>query len=394
MTRRLGLTLAAAVLCVTTAGSVRAQAKPEFVRPPYAGAYEPQGIDERGLWMELDEGERALRDSPLVVGDPRLHDWVRSVLCKAVGFDRCQATRIYLVRDDSFNATMAPNGLMHVHLGLLARLHSEAELAVILAHEFAHFELRHSLYDFRNRRKGSDIIAWISLAGVATSQSTSAIQNGVVAGLFRFNRAQETAADLLAAAYVRASPYRLRASAPWRRLLEEDEALRSERKARKVRRYYPYVTDTHPTNLQRIAYFSVLEAEAGTRGDDGAEAYREVTNAIIGDLFAGLVKGNEFGAVDYVIRARGDALGWNGRLLAMRGELYRSRATPRDLSTAQAFFERATGYRDAPAEAWRGLGLTALRLGETAVGRSALAEYLKRAPRANDAGAIRLLLED
>jgi hypothetical protein len=384
-------------LCWTLIGSALAQSKPEFARPPYAGAYDPQGVDERGLWMQFDEGERVLRDSPFVVRDPRLQDYVRSILCKAVGFDRCQATRLYLVRDDSFNASMAPNGVMHVHLGLLARLHSEAELALVLAHEFAHFELRHGLNGFRNRRRGSDVIAWISLAGVATNQSTSAMQNGVVVGLFSFSRAQESAADLLAAAYIRASPYNLRASAPWRRVLEEDEALRSERKLRNIRRYYPYVTDTHPTNLQRIAYFTVLKNEAvaaGAVGDDGAEAYRDATDAIVSDLFAGLIKSNEFGAVDYVIRARGDTLGWNGRLLTLRAELYRFRALPRDIATAREFFEKATGYRDAPAEAWRGIGLTALRLGETETGRSALAEYLKRAPRANDAGAIRMLLEN
>jgi hypothetical protein len=368
-----------------------------FTRPPYAGAYEPQGVDERGLWMELDEFERRFRDSPMVFRNERLNEYVKAVLCKTVGFDRCASVRVYVVNDSSFNATMAPNGLMQVHIGALVRLHSEAELAAVLGHEFAHFELRHTLQGFRNRRRGSDWMAWIGLAGAVTNQNTSTIQSGIIAGLYSFNREQETAADLLGAAFIRASPYRLSASQVWKRVVQEDDALRADRHLKKVRRYYPYVTDTHPTSLQRMAYFVALEkeaADAGNPGDEGAEDYRQATRPVLSDLFAGLVKGNEFGAVDFVVRSRGDALGWDGQLLSIRAELYRQRGTPRDIATARQFFEKATTYADAPPDCWRGLGLTALRLGEGETGRAALSEYLKRVPNARDAATIKLLLEN
>lgn len=392
---RLGLLLLAALAALT---SSHARAKNmAFARPPYAGAYEPQGVDERGLWMELDEFERRFRDSPMVFRDERLSEYVKAVLCKAVGFDRCETVRVYVVNDSSFNASMAPNGLMEIHIGALARLHSEAELAAVLGHEFAHFELRHTLQGFRNRRRGADWMAWIGLAGAVTNQNTTTIQNGIIAGLFSFSRTQETAADLLAAAYIRASPYRLSASQVWKRILQEDDALRADRKLRKVRRYYPYVTDDHPTDLQRIEYFAKLEKEAADAGDPGEEDtddYRRATTPVLTDLFAGLVKGNEFGAADFVIRSRGDALGWDGQLLSIRAELYRQRGTPRDVAIAREFFEKATTYADAPPDCWRGLGLTALRLGEGETGRAALSEYLKRVPNARDAATIKLLLEN
>lgn len=366
----------------------------EFVRPPYAGAYEPQGVDERGLWMEIDEGERAFRDSPIVVRDAKLNAHLRSVLCQTVGFDRCEAVRIYVVRDSSFNAGMYPNGLMLVHLGLLARLHSDAELATVLGHEFAYFELRHSLQIFRRQRSSSDAIAWLSLAGAATNTNTSPAQNLLVMGFFGFSRAQETDADLLAAAYVRSSPYQLRAAQVWQRLLDEHNALRAERGMRKTKRYRPGPVDTHPTDLQRIAYFTKLEAEANGEGEEATVPYLEATRPLLGELFDSLIKGNEFAAADFVIRARGDALGWDGPMLALRGELYRMRANPRDLVTARQFFERATAYPDAPPESWRGLGLAALRLGEADAGRAALSEYLKRMPDARDASTIKMLLEN
>lgn len=374
-----------------------ATGKREFARPPYAGTYEPQGVDERGIWMQFDEAERGLRDSPAVYRDEKLNTYVRSVLCRTVGFDRCAAVRIYVIKDSSFNATMAPNGLMVVHTGLLARLSSEAELAAVLGHEFAHFELRHSLQRFRLQRRSGDLAAWIGLAGAATGHSTTDIRNTIDAGYYSFSRENETEADLLSAAFARSSPYRLRGSEVWKRMILENDALREERKLRKIRRFRPGITDTHPTNLQRVAYLAVLEKEAAAAGDGGEDdfaEYRAATLPILPEMFDSLVKGNEFGAADYVIRQRGDTLGWDGQLLTLRAELYRQRAAPRDLATAREFFEKATTYADAPPESWRGLGLTAMRLGDLEPARAALAEYLKRLPDARDAASIRALLEN
>ena len=369
-------------------------AKAEFARPAYAGAYQPQGTDERGLWMEIDEAERSIRDLPGVVKDEGLNAFVRGVLCRTVGDDRCAATRIYVVQDAELNAGMYPNGAMLVNTGLLVRLHSEAELATILGHEFAHFEQRHALKQFRSRRTGSDILAWVSLAGAASNQNTGMIQNAIVGGFFSFDRAQETESDLLAAQFVRSSPYRLRASAVWKRAIQERDALREERGLKKIRRLRPGLTETHPTNEQRFVYFSKIEAEAGEGGEDGIESYRTATAGVILPVLAALAKGNEFGAADYIIKSRGEALGWDAPLLYARGELYRQRANPRDLATARGFFEQATSRPDAPAESWRGLGLTAMRLGDPGAGKAALAEYMKRAPAAPDAKSIKILLEN
>jgi predicted Zn-dependent protease len=115
--------------------------------------YQPTGVDEIGLWREDDEQERALAASPIVIRDEALTSYVKGVLCAAVGQDRCNATRIYILREPSFNATMVPNGTMRVYSGLLLRVHSEAELAAILGHEFGHFEKRHGLQEFKAKRR-------------------------------------------------------------------------------------------------------------------------------------------------------------------------------------------------------------------------------------------------
>ncbi len=388
---------AAVLAAISLGGGIAdpAQAgKAEFARPPYAGAYDPQGVDERGLWMQMDEGERAFRDTPAVLHNPALSTYIRQILCRTVGDDRCAAVRIYVVRDDSFNASMAPNGLMVVHTRFLARVHSEAEVAAVLGHEFAHFERRHLLNRFRAGRSTRDAIAWISLAGAVSRVSMAATTSSLLFNYYTFNRDQEAEADALSVQYLKASPYRLRASEIWKRISDEDDALRKERGLRKIRRATPGLFDTHPTNLQRIAFHAKEEAAAGEVGEDGVEAYRAATAPVLRELFDPLVKGNEFGAADYVIRERGEALGWDAPLLFLRGELYRLRGNPRDLATARGFFQQAVALPDPPSESWRGLGLCAMRLGDADAGRAALSEYLKRVPQAGDGAAIKLLVEN
>jgi beta-barrel assembly-enhancing protease len=388
--RRLFVLLAT---CLAFTGGQALAKKLEFTRPPYAGAYEPQGVDERGLWMEADEEERTLRDQPYVLKSPALEAYLREILCNTVGVDRCSSARIYIIKDASFNASMAPNGLMLVHTGLLARLHSDAELATVLGHEFAHFEKRHSLHGFASRRSATDAISWISLTGAVLGQSTSDIQNSIIFGVYAFTRVQESEADSLSGEFVRASRYRLRGSDVWLRAQQEEEALRAERGLKKLERLSPGLLDSHPTNSQRMSYFVAAESGASGDGEDGFEHFKSVTESLTQEIFEPLVRGNEFGAADYVIRARGEALGWDAPLLYSRGELYRLRAYPRDLVTARDLFRQAIILPNSPPQAWRGLGLVEMKLGEAEVGKTALAEYLKRAPQAADAATIGMLLK-
>src|SRR5689334_6775142 len=100
MPRVRGLILAGLAL----AASAAAAAERSPVLPPFSWAYQPVGVDERGLWTEADELERAFRDSRLLVRDEALNNYVHGVLCRAVGEDRCKGVRLYILRDASFNA--------------------------------------------------------------------------------------------------------------------------------------------------------------------------------------------------------------------------------------------------------------------------------------------------
>ncbi len=58
--------------------------------PPSTAGYQPQDKLERGLWYQMAEYERELKTSKFLVTDPALNNYVRGVLCRQVGQERCQ----------------------------------------------------------------------------------------------------------------------------------------------------------------------------------------------------------------------------------------------------------------------------------------------------------------
>ena len=151
------------VLAQAAAPAVPAPPAPALLDSAVDEAYVPQDKDERGLWMEMEKVERELKVSPLVMRDPALNAYVKSVLCKLIGQARCAPVRLYIIRTSEFNATMAPNGVLEVYSGLLLRSRNEAQLAAVLGHEYTHYARRHSLQLFRDVRSKSSATMWFSL---------------------------------------------------------------------------------------------------------------------------------------------------------------------------------------------------------------------------------------
>ncbi|MDB5686120.1 MAG: peptidase, partial [Rhizorhabdus sp.] len=117
--------MVAACAAAMAIGTVHAATGVSDGLPPFAAAYEPATVDERGLWMDADENERQLRDSTLVIREEGLNRYLKDVLCRTVGADRCKGVRIYVVEVPAFNANMAPNGTMQVWTGMLLRVQNE-----------------------------------------------------------------------------------------------------------------------------------------------------------------------------------------------------------------------------------------------------------------------------
>jgi predicted Zn-dependent protease len=381
--------LLATALCFAAPLAAQASPKPDFAIPTYTAAYEPQGVDERGLWMEFDEMERSLRDSRFVIKDPELNAYIRGVLCRTVGDDRCGTVRLYIVQNPAFNASMASNGAMMVHTGLLLRVRDEAELGAVLGHEFAHFELRHSLTNFKSARSTTDILNW---ASVLTTSGASLAVN-LWSMHFAFSRAQETEADLLGLKYLVASPYPASSAAHvWENLMAEADATAAGRYQKIKHSYSTGPFATHPSSLARATYLRAEAAKAADDGDPAAGGYRAGMAKWLPLLLTDQIKLNDFGGTDYLLKQYAAVAGWTPELLFARGELYRERGNPRDLVSASQFYEEAIAKGYERPEAKRGLGLALMRSQHPDEGRAALQDYLNARPDAPDAGVLKTLV--
>lgn len=358
--------------------------------PTYTPAYMPTGVDERGQWMEADEYERQLRDSRSLIKDPALNDFVRGVLCRTVGEDRCASVRIYILRVPLFNATMSANGAMTVWSGLLLRMRSEAELGAVLGHEFGHFELRHIVKSFKNARSGTDFMAW---AGVLAPYNFG-FQIGAIGQIYAFNRAQEQEADLIGLRYLGSSAYpSADAANVWSRLMAEADASALGRKRKATQHYAAGFLADHPTELSRATYLRKAAQEIGDTEPYPDDQYQAVMAKWLPEFLSDQIKLNDFGGSEFLLGQLANG-GWSSALLFARGELYRTRGNPRDLVSAAQFYQQAIDQGEAPSEAWRGLGLSLLRSQQAAPGGAALREYLRLKPDAPDATIISTLIAE
>ncbi|MCC6828812.1 MAG: M48 family metalloprotease [Novosphingobium sp.] len=345
----------------------------------------------------MDEDERVLTTSDLVIHDEALTAYVAKVLCDTVGADRCKATRVYIIREPAINASMAPNGTMRVFSGLLLRMRSEAELGAVLGHEFGHFERRHTLNHFKARRSGTDILAWASvLASISTSssiqRSNQNIQLQVYGDLYRFGRNQEREADILGLSYLNQSRLRPQAASQvWQNQMAEIEASARVKGLSKPNFSTIAFTASHPPEAERAVYLADLAQPDAANRDDGAERYRAALMPWMPLFLADQIKLNDFGASEYVIQSLAQG-GWSAQLWLARGELYRGRGNPRDLVLAAEFYTHALEMDAGLADAYRGLGLSRLKTGQRSEGLEALRKYLQLKPDASDASMIRMML--
>lgn len=386
------LLLAAQGDVATKSGGLARPAPPPL---PYEGVYQPRGVDEIGWWREDDESERALANSQTVIREEALTAYVKQVLCSAVGANRCNATRVYILREPTFNATMSPNGTMRVYSGLLLRVRSEAELASVLGHEFGHFEKRHTLQRFKAARSGSDVLAWAQvLASMNTYAATNfnSVQLSIYGGLYRFDRNHEREADLVGLGYLNSSALRPQAaSRVWRNLIAESEASASSRGLSKPRFDRVAFFATHPPQAERAAYLADLALPEADSRDEGRDRYAAALAKWTPVFLEDQIKLNDFGGSEYIINMLAEN-GWTAPLWYARGELFRTRGAQRDLVYASDFYAKAIALDPGLAAAHRGLGLSLIKTGRTAEGRTALQRYLELKPDASDAAIIGMTL--
>lgn len=113
----------------------------------------------------------------------------------------------YVLDSPVVNAFAVPGGYIYVTRGILAMMNSEAELAVVLAHELGHVNARHSM-----RRLSNAMLATVGLAAGSAISKTFADLAGVASlGMqllfLQYSRNDEREADELGVLYSRKGLY-------------------------------------------------------------------------------------------------------------------------------------------------------------------------------------------
>jgi beta-barrel assembly-enhancing protease len=347
--------------------------------------YREQGkeLDEAGLWFQMDKAEKTIASAPERITDPAMQTYLNTLSC-TLAPDLCADIRVYLIRQPYFNAFMAPNGMMVLFTGTLARAENEAQLAFVMAHEIGHYRSRHSLENWRHLKNVSNLMTGLGLATAGTGVGLVAVL-GAYANLASFSREQEREADTLGFAALQQAKLDVQAPGTlWAAAFEEEKV--------NPKGMLSAIFASHPATPERRDRLTAL-ALGKPSGDAGAQRFRTIVQPYRTVWLSDELARRNYAQAD-VMLARLAKLPWDvGTVKNFQGELYRKRAQSGDLERAAAAYQAALREPGAPATTLRDLATTLRRLGKPAQARDAYREYLKRAPNADDAAMIRSYLD-
>ncbi|WP_395769558.1 M48 family metalloprotease [Arenimonas sp.] len=370
--------LAGAVLCAFLALVPTVQA---VDAPALKPGEKPQpGSTEAELWYGMDQAEKQIRDSPLRVTDPALNGYVQEVLCEVTA-DYCKDLRLYIIDVPVFNASMAPNGVVLVFSGALLRMQDEAELALVLGHEFAHYRQRHSLQSWD---KAKDTTAFLATFGVLTWVGGAGLAGGIaqmagLANMMQFSRDKEREADDIGFEIVSELGYDPQAGVRiWQRMQNEEKA--------NVRAKHSPVFASHPKTSERLE--DMAAAAAGYKGTfkTNQQAFDVATEPYLQNWLEAELSRRMYDTSIQVIRdlRAGARPELEGIYDFYQGEALRRRKKPGDLEQADILYTRAVSNANAPAEVWREYGFAMERSRKRDEALFALKSYLAKKPEAGD----------
>jgi hypothetical protein len=340
-----------------------------------------EGTDEAELWYIMDRIERDVQASPLLVRDPKLNQYVGGVMCKVTA-EYCHDVRVYIVDVPYFNASMAPNGAMMVWTGTLLRVRNEAQLALVLGHEFGHYRERHTLQQWRKAKHASAFLGVFGVItnGVGLGIAGMAANIAGLASMTKFSRDKEREADRIGFAQLVGQGYDPQAGVElWNGMLREEEA-------RDYGKPIP-VFSTHPqTRERRDDLKAAADAVANPPHNLGTESYHAATHPFFEHWLEEELQRRMFASSIRVItdlqvdQAPEDA----GLLSFYLGEAYRRRGKEGDKAEAAKLYAQAISQPGAPPQAWREHGLALRDAGAKAEAAAALHRYIELAPQADD----------
>lgn len=196
---------------------------------------------ELSLLSKSTAAHQELEKKGLILSDEFINEFVRQTGARITPGIYGEQIKIqfYVLKDSTVNAMAFPNGNIYINVGLLARLHNEAQLAHVLSHEVAHVVQRHSLKRAVNR--SSTIVAAHITDLLLFGTSIGYLP--YLSSLSGFSQEQELESDQYALKYMYNASYDTAESVNVFKILQETSAAESIKGS---------IYSSHPTNKLRI----------------------------------------------------------------------------------------------------------------------------------------------
>ena len=329
----------------------------------------------------MDREEARLRRSEFVLRDAQLRGYVTDVMNRLAG-PMASNLRVYVLQQPGFNAVAAPNGMVQLWTGMLLRLDNEAQLATVLGHELAHFELRHALARLQSARSASGGgLALMMMFGLLGAVGALGLGGSHAA----FGRRQESEADLRGLQLMRQAGYDARqAPLVWEQLKTEMDA--GAAAGSDLAKRDPFFA-THPGIEDRMIALRESTTQSAA-AELGAERYRAALAPWLSSLLQEELKRSQYDHSIALFQRLHRQQPTVAVILEALGDGHRLRNGADDLAQAQGHYEAALALETPPVTLWRGLGHVHRSQGRLQEAGQAYRRYLIQAPGAPDAGLI------
>lgn len=317
---------------------------------------------EKRVWAEAHDYDVAMRNAGHTYENAAATAYLQRIMDKVHPEFR-GTLKVRVAKSPYLNAFALPNGSIYFNLGLLARLDNEAQLATVLAHEGAHFILKHG---YRQRQQVKNSAALSLFVGDTLAMSS----------IYGYSRDLEREADLIAHRQLVKTGYDTReAIRVFEHLAREAEALDEKE---------PFFFSSHPKLKERIAVYEELNKTSRKGGNVGKQSYAKnlghmriacLESDLSMDRYKSvlLALGTEKRLAQYPPQAR-----------FYLGEAYQRRGEKGDEQRAVQAYHAAIKAAPRFAPSYRALGIHHMKKKDYDKAESYLGKYLRLAPNAPD----------
>lgn len=214
--------------------------------------------DEGRLFKRSEEFIEVLDESDAIYPNPQLEKYLTD-LANSLLTDEIKTSgpkiRVRVLKDPSLNAFSLPNGRIYIHVGLLAVMDNEAQLAALLGHEMTHVIFRHAVKNFRSAINKSSFLASISMPIDIVSGGLGSIfaQLAAISSIYGYSKELEYEADENGFYMTAKKNYDVHEG---RRLFEHLKAFIDEEDIKE-----PFFFSDHPHVVARIKNYDELIAQ-------------------------------------------------------------------------------------------------------------------------------------